>query len=182
MLDVDGDTADLRVEVDELRRRDLPLLERVEAELHADVGERQPAEAVADLLLHRAPVALRPRPEDVDHVVGHGAADAVRIGLGVVVLLGRDAGATVVGHAERRPVDGVEDDRVDVVGMALDGADRHRVPRHAGRPQRRVLEVATQEVVGGELLARGPRVRERALRQDPLVEAGIGVGDLLLRE
>src|SRR3954469_2769848 len=66
--------------------------------------------------------------------------------------------------------------------MALDGADRQWVPDHARRPGTWVLHVTAQQVVGGQLLTGRPRVREAALRQDPLVDAGIGVGDVLLRE
>ena len=44
------------------------------------------------------------------------------------------------------------------------------------------LEVGTQPDVVDVLLGGAPRVGEAALRQDPLVDAGIGVGDLLLNE
>src|SRR3954471_13803415 len=66
--------------------------------------------------------------------------------------------------------------------MALDRRDLRRGPSDSGPPFQRVLEVPPIEVVGGQLLPRRPRIGERALRQDALVDAGIGVRDLLLDE
>src|SRR5438045_3308439 len=52
----------------------------------------------------------------------------------------------------------------------------------SGPPLPGVLEVEPVEVVGRELLPGRPRVREAALRQDPLVDAGVRVRHLLLDE
>ena len=160
----------------------LPLLERLEPVLHADVVERQSGEAVADLLLGGAPHAGGPRTEDVHHVVREHAAHAAGVRLSVVVVLGRDARAAVVRHSQRGPVDRVEHDRVHVVGVTLDRRDRVRRPGDTRPPLRRVLRVKADEVVVDKLLARRPRVREAARRQDALVDAGVGVRHLLLRE
>ena len=66
--------------------------------------------------------------------------------------------------------------------MALDRGDLRRCPDDPGAPLRRVLEVRAVEVVVDQLLAGRPVVGERALGQDPLVDARVGVGDLLLHE
>src|SRR3954454_20456697 len=85
-VQVDVRPADLRVQVDELGGRDLAPLQRRKAELDADVADGQTREAVAHRLLGGCPHALGSWPQDVDHVVGEGAADAVGIRLGVVVV------------------------------------------------------------------------------------------------
>ncbi len=73
---------DLRVEVDELCRRDRPGLQCLEPVLDTDVVEWQAREAVAERLLLRAPLIRCARAEDVDLVVGERAAGAAGIGVG----------------------------------------------------------------------------------------------------
>ena len=66
--------------------------------------------------------------------------------------------------------------------MALDRRPLRRQPENTGVPLRRVLEVAAQEVVVHHLGGARPGVRERARRQDPVVDARVRVGDPLLRQ
>ena len=69
-----------------------------------------------------------------------------------------------------------------MVGVTLDRSDVPRRPHDARLPLRRVLFVSPKEVGIVDLCRRRPRVREAALRDDPLVDPGVGVRDLLLRE
>ena len=66
--------------------------------------------------------------------------------------------------------------------MPFDRGNLRRGPHDPRTPPLRILEVPAREVVRGQLLAGGPGVGERALGQDPLVDAGVGVGHLLLHE
>ena len=170
-LTVDVRPAHLHVQVHELGRRDLPRLERVEAVLHAHVVERAAGEAVA-----------RAAAEHVHHVVREVAAHAAGVRLRVVALGRRHARARIGRVAERCEVERGQLDRVRVVGMALHGSDVERRPGHAGRPLARVLHVVAHHEVVGQLLGGGPGVGEAALRQDALVDPGVGIRHLLLRQ
>ncbi len=92
------------------------------------------------------------------------------------------AGAGVLRVESRLEQPLVGDDRVDVGEVPLDGRHLRRRPDHAGRPPRRVLEVEPHQVVVGELRAGGQRVGVGAGRDQPLVDAGVGVGDGVLRD
>ena len=149
VAEVDVRAADLVVQVDELRGADRPVLQRLEAELDADVADGKPREAVADLLLVRRPHAARPRREHVDHVVRERAAHAAGVRVGVVHLRVGHTRASAGRVGERLPVDGVEDDRVAVVRVALDRRDLLGRPDDPRAPLLGVLEVAAREVIGG---------------------------------
>ena len=69
-----------------------------------------------------------------------------------------------------------------MVGVALDGRHLRRRPYDTRSPGGRVLEVSPGQVIVGQLLTGRPRVGERALGKDALIDAGVGVGDLLLHE
>ncbi len=178
---VDVEAADLRVHVEELVGADLAAQERPQPVLDAHVADGEVRETAADLALLRAPLGLGPRAEDVDHVVPEGAAGATRVRRRVVALGGRQPAAGIgrIGDALEQPL--VGGDRVDRGEMAVHPRHLRRQPDHSGRPVAGVLEVAAQAVVVGELESRAQRVRVRAAHHEALVDAGVGVGDLLRR-
>ena len=169
------------VEVGELRGRDQVLGERAQAVLDARVAERLAGEPVPGAALHVRPDALRPRTEQVDHVVEDRAANPAGVLLRVVGPVGGHAVANRVRGALEQPL--VRCDRVDRVGPALDRAPLHRRPEDAGAPVRRVLEVQAQQVVVGELRARTHDVRVGACDHEPVVDgARVGVRNGLLHD
>src|SRR5207253_4730333 len=110
------------------------------------------------------------------------AADAGGVRFRVVGFRGFNAGAGFDRVGQFFPVHSVEDDRVARVGVTLDFADLRGRPGDAGPPFGRVLVVPQRLVVVGDLRGARPGVLEAALRQDALVDAGVGVVDLLLHQ
>ncbi len=71
---------------------------------------------------------------------------------------------------------------LNAVRAAEHVAHLRRRPGDTGPPLGGVVEVREQQVVIQELARGAPGVRERAGRQDPLIDARVGVRDPLLRE
>ena len=130
------------------------------------------------------PEPLLLRAEDVDRRVLDRAADAARVAHRVVALRVGDTRARVRRHGDVE-LGVLGDLRVDVAVHAAEHvAHLRRQPHDAGAdvPLARVAEVGQQQVVVEELRRRAVGVRERARRQQALVEARVGVRHPLLGE
>ena len=166
-VEVDVGSADARVQSDELRRRYRPRVQRVQAVLDPDVGDRRAGEAV-----------LRAEAPDRRLVVLNVAANARRVRRRVVDHRRERRSLQVAVLDARRDADRREREiprRADarVADVHHRGLLRRREARITG-------EVVAKQVAVADLVRGRPAVLEAAVRLDAVEQPRVVRGDLML--